>query len=317
MTGVQTCALPISPQQFSKIVSKAEPSTLQLDGTLSETALITPIEIHSWLSRAWLTGSEYLSLKDQVTSLATITTICGLIGLERKHSFYLRQTGLASHALLQKKDYDTLTCNLPSLKCIYKAYEVMVQTFKFRLNEPWMETYGDGVAKRIPFLIYGWHSLQVNILRECIEIAESNLDYVSTVTFTSLLLGLYKSLSKKEQNEYAEILQRVAVYSKPKKNVEHFAKYLTVKSLSDRILGIPILRMMKPVAPQDAFMTTKVHPLESQTRKVFLYNPYAKDATNKSTEEKVVVGVGDVWYVDVTLANPFLFDLDIQKLSLV
>jgi hypothetical protein len=53
-----------------------------------------------------------------------------------------------------------------------------------------------------------------------------------------------------------------------------------------------------------------------KVKEIFIYNPFAGSKGKKKTQQDVNLVSGEVAYFDVTLANPFLFDVDIQSMSI-
>ncbi|KAI9193335.1 TRAPP II complex [Polychytrium aggregatum] len=52
------------------------------------------VDVSTWLMRAWDLGLEYLTVADQIHSVATMAAVYSLLGYKRKHAFFLRQTAL-------------------------------------------------------------------------------------------------------------------------------------------------------------------------------------------------------------------------------
>jgi hypothetical protein len=67
-----------------------------------------------------------------------------------------------------------------------------------------------------------------------------------------------------------------------------------------------------PVTELDTSGTATV-----KAKNVFIYNPYEKKGDKKGADRpQVLFTANELVYFDVTLANPFSFDLDIQSISL-
>lgn len=96
-----------------------------------------------------------------------------------------------------------------------------------------------------------------------------------------------------------------------------------VKGIAGGVIGVPVLRRLE-VVRQAARKTPHQHPISklnsaetiaaSGVKDPFLYNPYAKQG--KKTPTEVLLVENEVAYFDVTLANPFSFDLDVQSITI-
>ena len=215
----------------------------------------------------------------------------------------------------------------------------------------------------------GWPNLQIGVLKQLIEIAHSQADYVQTVIYVSCLLRLHHAnLSQKEQLYLSDKLKQVVIESQKKmlplgpdsKSVGYSQQLNTgsievmsplsmdefsfsssymkpLISAGTTLLGAPVLRQLKPVKQQmrqvpvackrEDLYASSVNTEGQPKKDVFIYNPYANksgasQATGSASAAKgkptsdIILVANDVLHVDVVLANPFAFDLDIQKLVL-
>jgi hypothetical protein len=111
---------------------------------------------------------------------------------------------------------------------------------------------------------------------------------------------MYKHLSKSEQTELSEVLQRVAIYSKPD-GCEELQTPLIRDHETNHILGIPVLRNMKIVEyyrlnyrPIESLLATpnQINATESvKVREVFLYNPFTK----KNDQKQIILISGEMY----------------------
>ncbi|TPX66055.1 hypothetical protein SpCBS45565_g04757 [Spizellomyces sp. 'palustris'] len=189
----------------------------------------------------------------------------------------------------------------------------------------------DIMSKKIQIsrLRYGWPDLQVDVLKECMEISEAADSHAAYITYALRLLNrLYKHLSEQEQVELLEAMHTAAARSKalevaigPNNNPLKPPCAL-VKGASK----VPVLRRLRFVR-QLATGMPYPHPRSSLDGTVtaaakaadpFLYNPFAAKTIaakgNKDLGRDVILIVNEPAYFDVTLANPFSFDLEVQSL---
>jgi hypothetical protein len=151
-----------------------KPEVIQSDEVQTASPISTRLAILSWASKAFLTGIEFLKLKDQLITISRIASICNQLSFHRKHAFYLRLAGLCIQALTLSKQ--NLLKTAPALKCLFASFELNVGSsiqgiFFENIDsaqsiEPWMDD-----DNKLPV---GWAFLQVHILREAIEMAEVN-----------------------------------------------------------------------------------------------------------------------------------------------
>ncbi|KAI8916253.1 transport protein Trs120 or TRAPPC9 TRAPP II complex subunit-domain-containing protein [Gorgonomyces haynaldii] len=268
-----------------------------LDGIVLQNGLgASKLDILTWISRAWLSGSDFMSLKDHLRSLSMLSILCGRIGKTRKQAFFLRLAALCSQTLIAKSNLKPSPAPIRLFKSCF--------TLLNQQSDP------------VKNIRHGWPGLQVGVLREAIEMSEAVMDHVSTVYFTSILLrNLYQHLSRQEQQMLSDILSRVVTFAKA--SVQEQAESTTLQKplikTEDRLLGVPHLLSMTLVQPPNGLMVYK-HEIQQQEKQVFLHNPFEK----KTKKEQTIYGVcGEVLYVDIGLSNPFSFDIDVQQLSLV
>ncbi|KAL5039848.1 hypothetical protein BDV3_003227 [Batrachochytrium dendrobatidis] len=202
----------------------------------------------------------------------------------------------------------------------------------------------------IPSIQNGWPSLQIGVLKQCIYIAQSREDDVRVVRYICKLLRmLYRHISKRDQAYFSEVLQQVALHHRnsqtltcsqgeegadgPCKDSQYSLQPL-VRGIQECILGVPVLRRLVPIKPlarqvpnvrlrkdmfpddQDAASSTTTAP-----KNVFIYNPYAEKASGLNDSgmnqgANLILVAMETVQVDVTLANPFLFDIDVQQIAL-
>ncbi|KAI8617961.1 transport protein Trs120 or TRAPPC9 TRAPP II complex subunit-domain-containing protein [Chytriomyces sp. MP71] len=188
---------------------------------------------------------------------------------------------------------------------------------------------------------YGWPALQIQVLKECVAVSEAVDDYAYTIYFIARLLRrLKKHLSPADQQDLADRLEAVMLKTQAARassaqppvslqreleeasNNETEAETLPVlvRGVVGGVAGIPVLRSLDVVA-QPQRLIPLMHPTswlvssrlsKDVPKQLFLYNPTA----DKSTKKKVTLVANEPLYVDVVLANPFSFELDVKNVVL-
>ncbi|KAJ1562237.1 Trafficking protein particle complex subunit 9, partial [Nowakowskiella sp. JEL0078] len=202
---------------------------------------------------------------------------------------------------------------------------------------------------------FGWPELQIDLLRHCIEIAEEVDDVPNTIFFASKLLRkLYRNLNEQDQVDISDLLQKLVIRTRSKagldKNIHpavnhhrgslirsqgvHFDQAekspllpipVLVKNVTGGVMGCPVLRRLEivssisrkvPVAhPMSKLMIEKEN---TGTKKIvtaadpFIYNPFAKN----QTKGEILLVMNELVNIDVILANPYAFDLEIHTIVL-
>ncbi|KAI9350234.1 transport protein Trs120 or TRAPPC9 TRAPP II complex subunit-domain-containing protein [Obelidium mucronatum] len=191
---------------------------------------------------------------------------------------------------------------------------------------------------------YGWPALQIQVLKECIQVAEAVDDHPYTIYFIiRLLRRLKRHLPPADQHDLADRLEGVILKTLAKSAHDNQPEMLSpisgnfprpvdrsnedtrllpvmVRGVVGGVAGMPLLRKMDVVI-QPQRLVPLTHPiswltgsLDSKTapKELFLYNPTAE----KGKKKKVTLVVNELVYVDLVLANPFAFELDLKSILL-
>ncbi|KAJ3405890.1 hypothetical protein HDU80_000600 [Chytriomyces hyalinus] len=188
---------------------------------------------------------------------------------------------------------------------------------------------------------FGWPALQIQVLQECVQVSEALDDHPYAIYFiVRLLRRLKKHLLAADQQNLSDRLEAVMLktFAASGANGNDVIKIKTATSLGrhneevDGILpvmvrgvaggvaGIPVLRTMEIVAQPQALCPLS-HPsswlvntrdAKDIPKELFLYNPTAV----KGRKKKITLVANELVYVDIVLANPFAFDLDLKSISL-
>ncbi|KAJ3141359.1 hypothetical protein HK100_007787 [Physocladia obscura] len=197
-------------------------------------------------------------------------------------------------------------------------------------------------AKKVLRLRYGWPALQIQVLKECIQVAEVVDDNPYAIYFIiRLLRRLKRHLPPADQHDLADHLEAVmlktvaasAHLDQPVNLSESTRKVLEhnmgnnskiipvmVRGIAGGVAGIPILRKLEVVG-QPQRLVPLTHPVSWLStssdakivpKELFLFNPTAI----KGRKEKISLVANELIYVDLVMANPFAFELDLKSVIL-
>ncbi|KAI0322235.1 TRAPP II complex [Amylostereum chailletii] len=160
---------------------------------------------------------------------------------------------------------------------------------------------------------YGWPELQVGIIREALAIAEALPDPPAVAQFSlSALKSLHAVLTSEDQyNIYATSARALtAAHRRGHKRVMDYWTGQPIVSIE--LLPLPSVRRLveNPISILSQQQSVVSHPLIRTDP--FLYNP----RKSMSSQGKTLVVEGESLEFVVTLRNPYVFDLDIQSLTL-
>jgi hypothetical protein len=108
-TAAELVRISTNPALTTPVISASSTETAPVQVGASRYDVLT------WLMRAYHSGLDYLTLKDQVWSLSNIALMFKQLGFVRKHSFFMRLVGISSESLRVKEDYKK---QLLSLQCM-------------------------------------------------------------------------------------------------------------------------------------------------------------------------------------------------------
>ncbi|KAG0005256.1 hypothetical protein BGZ79_006003 [Entomortierella chlamydospora] len=281
---------------------------------------ISRTDIMSWVFKTWTGRMDELWIVDQIHYTITIASILGAIQFRRKQSLYLRyavrmiapllhQTRLAAAAAAaqaggaaskrpKNPDHGVLDC----LTQICNIFGV-----------------GDNfTSSNNLYMDHGWPELQIDVLYECIRVAEAIPDFKAMMHFTTILLRqLYAYLTREEQAGLYASLPRILAAAK-KTNVPDFTEvhYWTKSLIIDIEVCSPSSRKQPFTRTKDTLKSfipeTKLtaKPAEGDP---FIYNPFHRKVNNVA---KLDLVAEETAYFIVTLTNPHGIDLEVQEIKL-
>ncbi|RDB21392.1 hypothetical protein Hypma_011623 [Hypsizygus marmoreus] len=205
-----------------------------------------------------------------------------------------------------------LGINLDAVKLVEVDAEP-APTSSDRVSLVSQEEYDDEVvvASQEP---YGWPELQVGVVREAVAVAEALPDFPAVAQFAlSALKTLQIVLSPGDQYHLYSTSTRALMTARRRgdtKSVEYWSGRPVV---SITIAPMPLVRL--PVEkPMSALQTrpSDIAPILTGGTDPFLYNP-RKAAAGQG---KTLVVQKEILEFVVVLQNPYIFDLELQALSL-
>lgn len=155
----------------------------------------------------------------------------------------------------------------------------------------------------------GWESLNLTILNESMRVSESTGDHESTFKIAKMLLQMHPLTTSTVQMQTSAILQKVKVFLAP--HQKRSSGSLEIKFLNS-ITMMPYLDSnIRTATPLNTIMKSPgdVKPAD---REIFLYNPYQKQRANAASH----LVCNDIFSVNVSLNNPFKFDLEVNRIYL-
>lgn len=309
----------------AEIASRTVPAPASSSPTMSHAYNEKPIsgvsklDIMTWITRVSLTGNEYLTTKDYLLTLTSLCTLSSRIKATRKHAFFLRLVAMATRVLddlvMEEGKKGMRSWSLISMHHVCDLLQGHNDDERI-----WIEKYcreignkeGSSNTKR---LVYGWPLLRIGILKEAIAQSDFDHDHVNTILFTvQLLQTLWMHLNRKDQQFYSDLLVKAVLGHKKQLSAE-ITKSSVIQFKEGVALRLPFLLRMEIVQASARHQVKKHEPAVISVGVVdtFLYSPFSK---TKTKEKEMVFAADEIIHVDVTLANPFLFDFDIQRMRL-
>ncbi|KAF8636691.1 hypothetical protein AX17_003496 [Amanita inopinata Kibby_2008] len=161
---------------------------------------------------------------------------------------------------------------------------------------------------------HGWPELQVGVVREAVAVAEALPDFPAVAQFSlSSLKGLRTILTPTDQLHLYSTSARAISIAKRRgdtKCVEYWSgkPVINIAITPAHLTHVPVEKPMSALQPR----IPDVNPILTGVADPFLYNP-RKAVVGES---KILVVQNEVMEFTVTLHNPFVFDLEIQSISI-
>lgn len=175
------------------------------------------------------------------------------------------------------------------------------------------DIYDDGLELD-QYEAHGWPELQVGVIREAVAVAEALPDFLAVAQFSlSSLKNLQLVLSSGDQHHlYATSIR--ALMTARRRGGQRLVEYWSGRPVvSISLAPIPLIRL--PVEKPISVLSKQASGVPAILQGItdpFLYNP--RRATSKKDRE--IVAQNEILEFVVMLQNPFVFDLELQSLSL-
>ncbi|ORZ04550.1 TRAPP II complex [Lobosporangium transversale] len=281
---------------------------------------ITRTDIMNWIAKTWTGRLEELWIVDQIHFTLSIASVLGAIQFRRKQALYLRyavrmitpllhQTRLAHASAAQASGNPLkkpMNMDHGVLGCLTEICNV------FGVGENF-------TSSNNLYMDHGWPELQIDVLYECIRVAEAVPDYKAMMKFsTTLLRQLHAYLTREEQaGLYASLPRILAAARKTGSSdlteTHYWTKILVVdiEVCSPSARKIPFTRSkdtLKSILPESKLTTKSTGEIDP-----FIYNPFHRKVNNIT---KLDLVAEETAYFIVTLTNPHGIDLEVQEIRL-
>ncbi|CEI93174.1 hypothetical protein RMCBS344292_07414 [Rhizopus microsporus] len=277
--------------------------------------------IGQWITKTWEANISEMAQLDQIHITMSMATLHKCIGYQRKAAWLMydsvnrmipfimqhRRTRLLKGGIM----HDTGIMNI--LKQVCETYGVGEALQKGE-KPPSSNSIRGRTSAFKDQLVCGWPQLQVNILKQCINMSEILLDSQSQMYYTAILLkNFYQHISKPDQIRLATSIQTmVTSTTKKKASSDIMISYWGVNIVSSIEPKKPIARraLHTHIVQHDTF---NQQAGERDFADPFIYNPFTH---KKTTEHKVNLIKNELCEFKVVLFNPFGFDLELRSIVL-
>ncbi|TFK76416.1 hypothetical protein BDN72DRAFT_808930 [Pluteus cervinus] len=161
---------------------------------------------------------------------------------------------------------------------------------------------------------FGWPELQVGVIREAVAVAEALPDFIAVSQFSlSALKTLQAVLSAGDQYHLHTTASRALTTARRRGENKLVDYWSSVPILSLAITPLPLIRL--PIETPISALQPKVSditPILTGATDPFLYNPRRALAI----QGKTLVVQNEALEFVVTLQNPYIFDMELQDLTL-
>ncbi|KAF7304920.1 hypothetical protein MKEN_01206300 [Mycena kentingensis (nom. inval.)] len=160
---------------------------------------------------------------------------------------------------------------------------------------------------------YGWPELQVGVVREAVAVAEALPDYLAVAQYALASLKTLQAVLAPGDQYHLYATSTRALMTAHRRGDTKLVEYWSGKPIvSINLSALPLVRLPieKPMSALQA-QTSEIAPILTGGTDPFLYNPRRVLGLGKS-----LVVQNEVLEFAVVLKNPYVFDLEIQSLSL-
>ncbi|KAG5437657.1 hypothetical protein PCANB_000694 [Pneumocystis canis] len=288
-------------------------------------------EIVSWAMRAHTPYIDELDVADKCRIYGGLASILGMVGFRRARAMFLREIISALTPALMNVKIDGITddtiCSIVQIALTnYSASReyLNIQNSSLltqNLLDDLCDSYGIlGMSEKSTNRLevemlgkYGWPSLKIIVLKECISFCEALPDFSGVLSFTTKMLTIASTyLSRDNQIRLASNIPRIILAVRRLGLDELKADYWD-SNIIQSIEYIPCSSKFLPVLHSSLELNTVSKDNKFTSSDPFIYNPFTKKS---NTPIKHVLVEGDVAEFKVILHNPLAFELECVDISL-
>ncbi|KAF7976728.1 hypothetical protein HWV62_5913 [Athelia sp. TMB] len=228
----------------------------------------------------------------------------GTVGVRQNES----AEGNASILRLLKYVCKVLGIDLEAVKLVNPA-ELSAEDNKAETNNSSQDDTLDTLPE-----VYGWPELQIGVIREAIAVAESLPDYLTVAQIAaSSLKTMHPVLAAADQQHLYATSGRALTTAQRRGETTQIEYWAGQPVISVAISPLPFIRLPieKPMSILKTHRTT-TNPILTGATDPFLYNP----RKSLLVKGKGLIIQNEPLELLVTLHNPFVFDLELQALSI-
>ncbi|KAF9227891.1 hypothetical protein BS17DRAFT_693370 [Gyrodon lividus] len=165
---------------------------------------------------------------------------------------------------------------------------------------------------------FGWPELQVAVIPEAIAVAETLPDQLAVARIAlSALKTMHRTLSTNDQYHLYQTASRALAVTRRRGDTSTIEYWAGCPVHNIAVLPLPLHRL--PVEKPRSLFASRTAPataanlISGAVTDPFLYNP----RKSMNAQGKIVLVQGELVELVITLRNPFVFELELQSVSLI
>ncbi|CCJ30606.1 unnamed protein product [Pneumocystis jirovecii] len=278
-------------------------------------------EIASWAMRAHTPYLKELDVVDKCRIYGGLASILGMVGFRRSRAMFLREivstlTSALVNAKVDGVTDDTVSSIVQIALTNYPFFQEQTNlknsTFlAHNLLDDLCNCYGiPGIYEKKK---YGWPSLKITILKECILFCEALPDFSGVLSFTTKMLSIASTyLSRDNQIRLASNIPRI-ILAVRRLGLEELEADYWDPNIVQSIEYVPGSSKFLPILHSGSELNNVNNDNMFLRTDPFIYNPFIK---KNNVPIKHVLVQGDVVEFKVVLHNPLAFELECINISL-
>ncbi|KAF8654133.1 hypothetical protein AX16_003664 [Volvariella volvacea WC 439] len=331
---------PGSSPYLPPTISSEDDNSIILD-RLSSISGISRTSISAMLTQVHGPWLLHLGPSERIAILEATASLYGCLGYKRKEAYILREvlgcimdlivcgreedgpgksgglhqgTPQGMMGIRANESSDGNESILRLLKYACKVLGINLEAVGLYDKEPDQppQRRNDPADQEQPF---GWPELQVGVIREAVAVAEALPDYVAAAQFALSALKTLQSILTPGDQFHLQSTSARALATAQRRGENKLVDYWSgMPVVSIEIAPLPLTRLPieTPVSALKPKAMSDVAPILTGATDPFLYNPRRSSITQGKT---LVVQNEQVEFL-IVLQNPYIFDVEIQELSL-